>query len=315
MLPHLAVPGGWQRAAVFSQLDYQAPDQNAGHMASWNHEGIIELFRSDPRLAAKLLQGPLGVALPAFSDARIESGTMADLKPAQAHADLVVVLRDGSLPVLGVVVEVQRKEDPDKLFSWPAYIAWLRRALRTEACVLVITQDERVATWASRRIVLGPGGALQPLVLRPNCVPVVDTAADARKAPELAVLSAMVHGGGPVKTAVEVALAASTAAHGLDRDRFLLYFGLIRAALGEAARKVFEMHPHGARFFDESQQQSYERGRAAEKAADVLDVLDARGISASSEQRDQILGCTDIEALKQWLRRAATVASANELFS
>ena len=184
--------------------------------------------------------------------------------------------------------------------------------------MLVITQSERVANWASRTIVMGPGGALQPLVFRPSSVPVVDTVEDARKAPELAVLSAMVHGGGHVETAVEVALAASTAAHELDRDRFLLYFGLIDAALGVAARKVFEMHPQGAQFFSESLQQSYERGRAqgraAEKATDVLDVLDARGLALSPEQRDRILECTDLEALKQWLRRAATVASVDELF-
>lgn len=239
---------------------------------------------------------------------------MAELKPAQVHADLVVVLRDGSRAVLGVVVEVQRKEDPDKPFAWPAYVAWLRRQLRTDACVLVITQSERVANWASRTIVMGPGGALQPLVLRPSSVPVVDAVEDARKAPELAVLSAMVHGGGHVETAVEVGLAASTAAHELDRDRFLLYFGLIRAALGEAARKVFEMHPQGAQFFDESLQQSFNRGRVAEKAAGVLDVLDARGLAVSEEQRERIAACTDLETLKHWHGRAVTVASTDELF-
>ena len=119
----------------------------------------------------------------------------------------------------------------------------------------------------------------------------------------------------PVETAVEVALAASTAARDLDRDRFLLSFGLIRAALGEAARKAFGMHSQGLWFFDEAQQQSYEKGRVAEKAADVLDVLDARGIALSAQQRDRVLGCTDLGTLKQWLRRAATVALADELFS
>lgn len=279
-------------------------------MASWDHEGIIELFRSDPRLAADLLGGPLGVALPVFSDARVEPSTMAELKPAQVHADLVVVLRDGSRAVLGVVVEVQRKEDPDKLFSWPAYVAWLRRQLRAEACVLVITQSERVANWASRTIVMGPGGALQPLVLRPSSVPVVDAVEDARKAPELAVLSAMVHGGGHVETAVEVALAASIAAHDLDRDRFLLYFGLIDAALSEAARKVFEMHPQGAQFFSESLQQSFNRG----KSAAVLAFLEARGLAVSDAQRERILATTDLETLDRWVRLAATVSSTDELF-
>jgi hypothetical protein len=189
-------------------------------MASWDHEGIVELFRKDPQLVSALLEGPLGVAVPAFSEARVEPSTMAELKPAAIHADLVVVLRAGARPVLSIAVEVQRNEDPDKLFAWPAYVAWLRRNFRADACVLVVTQSERVANWASRTIVLGPGGVLQPLVLRPSSVPVVDTVDDARKSPELAVLSAMVHGGGRVETAVEVALAASAAAHELDRDRF-----------------------------------------------------------------------------------------------
>jgi len=283
-------------------------------MASWNHEGIVELFRSDPALVAELIQGPLGVALPAFSHARVEPSTMAELKPAQVHADLVVVLREGSRPVLGVVVEVQRKEDPDKLFTWPAYVAWLRRELRTEACVLVITQSERVANWASRTIVMGPGGVLRPLVLRPSLVPVVDAIQDARKAPELAVLSAMVHGGGHVETAVEVAVAASTAVQGLDRDRFLLYFGLIHAALGEAARKAFDMHPQAIKFFDESQQQSYDRGRAASMSAAVLVVLEARGLAVSDAQRERVASTTDLETLDRWVRRAATVSSTDELF-
>jgi hypothetical protein len=63
-------------------------------MASWDHEGIIELFRNDPRLAPELLEGPLGVEVPKFSEVRAESGTMAELKPVEIHADLVITLRD-----------------------------------------------------------------------------------------------------------------------------------------------------------------------------------------------------------------------------
>ena len=281
-------------------------------MASWDHEGIIELFRHDPRLAADLLRGPLGIPLPAFSEARVEPSTMADLKPAQVHADLVVVLNEGARPMLGVIVEVQRKEDPEKLFSWPAYVAWLRRELRTDVCLLVVTQSERVADWAAHTIVLGPGGALQPLVLRPSLVPVIDEVEDACKAPELAVLSAMVHGGGHVETAIAVALAASTAAHALHRDQFLLYFGLIRTALGQAARKAFDMQFQGiTRFFDESQQQSYNRGRSQS----VIDVLEARGLLISEVQRTRILENNDADTLDQWVRRAVTIAVVDDLFS
>lgn len=283
-------------------------------MASWDHEGIVELFRSDPRLAAELLRGPLGIELPAFAEARIESGALTQLNPAELRADLVVSLSDGARPVLAIIIEAQREEDAEKLFSWPAYVASLRHRLRTQVCLLVVTQSERIANWAARPIRLGPGMSLQPFVLRPSVVPVIDEVDEARQAPELAVLSAMVHGGGSVETAVRVALAAATAAHELGRDRFLLYFGLIRTALGEAARKAFQMDPQGVRFFDESQKQSFDRGRAADRAAAVLDVLEARALAISDAQRERILGTKDLDTLTLWLRRAATVASADALF-
>ena len=287
-------------------------------MASWDHEGIVELFRSDPRLAAELLQGPLGLDLPAFVEARVESGAVTQLNPAELHADLVVSLNDDTHAVLAIVVEAQRGVDPDKFFSWPAYVASLRHRLRCEVCLLVVTQSERVANWAARQIRLGPGSSLQPLVLRPSVVPVIDDAEDAQKAPELAVLSAMVHGGGHVETAVKVALTALTAVHDLDRDRFLLYFSLIRAALSEAGRKAFSMHPQGVQFFDESLQQSFNRGRiegqATEKASAVLDVLDTRSLAITDAQRERIVSCSDLETLTRWVRRAVTVASVDELF-
>jgi hypothetical protein len=75
------------------------------------------------------------------------------------------------------------------------------------------------------------------------------------------------------------------------------------------------MHPQGVRFFDESQQQSFERGlsqgRAVDRAADVLDVLDARGLTVTAAQRERILGTKELDTLTAWLRRAAIVGSAD----
>jgi hypothetical protein len=165
---------------------------------------------------------------------------------------------------------------------------------------------------------IGPGASFSPLVLRPSSVPVIDSVAEARGSPELAVLSAMAHGSGHVATAVDIARAAGAAAHELGRDRFLLYFGLIQRALGEEARKAFQMDPQGIRLFDESQVKSFERGhaegRAAEKATSVLEVLDARGLRVTDAERERILSTKDLETLTRWVRRAATVASVDALF-
>ncbi len=56
-------------------------------------------------------------------------------------------------------------------------------------------------------------------------------------------------------------------------------------------------------------------GKVEGKAEDILAVLEARRLSATSEQRARILHCKDIAELDRWLRRAVTVPSVAELFS
>jgi len=98
----------------------------------------------------------------------------------------------------------------------------------------------------------------------------------------------------------------------------MLYFILIESALGDAARKAFEVLPEAEKivekFISERQQRSFDKGRAAEKAADVLAVLEARGFAVSDAQRQRIIGCSDLDTLALWLRQAVTVASADKLF-
>jgi hypothetical protein len=47
----------------------------------------------------------------------------------------------------------------------------------------------------------------------------------------------------------------------------------------------------------------------------ILDVLEERGIALSSAQREEILGCTDIDRSKRRLRRAAVATSADEVLA
>jgi hypothetical protein len=47
----------------------------------------------------------------------------------------------------------------------------------------------------------------------------------------------------------------------------------------------------------------------------VLEVLAARGVDASAAQRQEILGCHDLDRLGRWLRRAALASSAGEVTS
>lgn len=47
----------------------------------------------------------------------------------------------------------------------------------------------------------------------------------------------------------------------------------------------------------------------------MLAVLDARGIAVSDDARARITGCTDLEQLDVWVRRAVAAATVDELFA
>jgi hypothetical protein len=282
-------------------------------MPSLTHEALVQLFRNRPELAPELLREALQVELPAYTEVRIESADFSQLAPTEYHADLVVLLVDGA-PVLGIVVEVQLAPKPRKRFTWPLYLAALRAKLECDACVFVVAPSMEVARWAAEPIRLGLGSSVVPLVVGPGGIPVITDPARAIQAPELGVLSAMAHGHDDVETAVKVALAAAAGLRSVAEDRVVLYSDLIEAALSEAARKAFFMLPEGYEFQSKTVRESFLKGRASEKAADVLAVLDARGLAVTTAQRERIIGCTDISQLDRWLRRAATVASADALF-
>ncbi len=225
-------------------------------VSSQLHEVLVLLFRNRPELAPLLLAETLQVRLPAYGEVRIESADLTDVLPAEYRADLVILLLNEK-PVLGIIVEVQLSPDDRKRFSWPVYVAGLRARLHCDCCLLVVTADIKTARWASSPITTGPGGSLTPLVIGPDGVPVVTDAELAHRFPELAILSVMAHGQGDVETAVKIAKVAAAAAADLDSDSQALYSDWIETALGEAARKAFQMLPETYKF----QGPSYLRGR------------------------------------------------------
>lgn len=294
---------------------------------SLEHETLRLLFQNRPELAPALLRDALGVKLPEYSSVRVESADLTDIVPAEYRADLVVLLVDGK-PVLAIVVEVQLAQDERKLYTWPVYVVGLRARFSSPAVVLVVTSDSAVARWANRPIAIGPGATLHPWVVGPDAVPLVTNPQTAAISPELAVLSVLAHGHDEVDVAVKVALAAMSAVTHLgDRDRFVLYSDLILAALSDAARKALQMIPEGYQFQSPIIRESIEKGlvqgraegraegRALEKALSVLEVFEARAIPVSTDHRNRILACTDLECLSRWHKRAIKVASVDELFT
>jgi hypothetical protein len=300
------------------------------------HEALIDLFRVRPTLAPTLLTEALGVAVPAHSVARIVESTLNDLKPTEYRADLVLELsdREGRL-VLAIILEVQLAEDTEKLFTWPAYVGTLRARKRCPVCLLVVAPDETMASWCRRPMELGPGmGVLTPVVLGPLAVPVVTNRATARKAPELAVLSAMAHGNDPGGVRVLTAMLGALDAFDEKRRRF--YINLVASRLTEATRvSLEEMMTTGqadgelidfmgqieakleARIARETEARIAPvieaRSEARGEARALLMLLAARGLSVSDAIRTKIASCTDLATLDRWIARAATATNAEQV--
>ena len=243
-------------------------------MPSQLHEALLLLFRNRPVLAPELLRDVLGVELPPYTEARIDSAELNDIQPAEYRADLVVLLLHG-VPVLGIVIEAQLAPVARKRFVWPAYVANLRARLELPVCLLVVTADDAIARWAAKPIELGGGNWFRPLALGPSGVPEVTDDAQARSDPELAVLSAMAHGRDEdVGKAVRIALAAEIASLGLDEDRSRLYLDLVMASLSEAARRELQtMDPAKYEYQSEFARRWVAQGRLEGKAEGRADLV------------------------------------------
>ena len=159
-------------------------------MLSFRHEILVDLFRGNGQLAAELLRTCAGSVV---NHARVvlDSIDLSQVAPTAYYADAVAILRDGDdRPLTGVIVEVQLRDDQDKLLSWPVYVNTLRAKLACAAVLLVIAPDPSVAAWARQPIELGhPGVHLTPIVIGFEDVSWVRDRVIASRVPELAMFS------------------------------------------------------------------------------------------------------------------------------
>jgi hypothetical protein len=297
-------------------------------MPSQLHEVLLLLFRNRPSLAPELLRDALGVELPAFTEARIDSADLGQVQPTEYRADLVVLLLDGE-PVLGIVVEVQLAPDDRKAYVWPVYVANLRARLECPVCLLVVTADEATARWAGRVIDLGGSSQFTPFVIGPSGVPWVTSEEQARDDPELAVLSAMAHGKDQdVERSVQVAIVAQMASLGLDEERSKFYCDLVQHALSEAARRAlqnmdlskYEYQSEFAKRYvaqgreegiEHGIEQGLEQGLAKGRAA-LLTRLLARRFGPLPDSAQSRLAAASIEELDAIGERVLTAQSLQE---
>ncbi|WP_285494210.1 hypothetical protein [Actinomadura sp. NBRC 104425] len=265
----------------------------------------------------------MGIKISEIHDASEVSESCTDHKTSEYMADAAVLLKTQDGP-WGVVVEVQRNDRlHDKQYTWPLYLATLRARHECPATLLVIAPQPAVARACAATIETGhPGYDLTPLVLRPEHVPVMTDPDAIAAEPAMGVLSAMFHAG-PDDTLDAIVHAHDKIA---EKDRAVArrYHDWVSALIPEAVRKSLEEKMKTeSRWYSETAQawiaegkaQGIAEGEAVGEAKSVLLILEARGITVTDEQRQRVLTCTDLQQLETWVRRAATISSADELFN
>jgi hypothetical protein len=274
-------------------------------MIEATHEVLVDLFRHQPTLATDLITMGLGLALPDHHKAQLRPTTVIHVATGEYRADATVVLTDTyGNNVLGVVVDVQMRQDPQKRFSWPVYVCATRDQLRCPVALLVMCVDPEVAAWCAEPILVSPsleclGMAQRPLVMTSRRVPAITDEDEARRSPELAVLSAMSHRTHPDRARIQDT-ALST----------LTYLGEERAG---RYRHLISTEPRDL-MLAKAFMDAMSTGIAREKARVILGVLEARDVEVPDETRKHILDCADVKQLDTWARRAATAEKVADLF-
>ena len=293
-------------------------------MPSAEHEELVTLFERAPAFAAELLalshQG-LG-PVPKFAEARIESSNLSQLDPAAFHADAVVVLRDRKgKAILALVVEVQRQVVTSKRFTWMVYVASVAARYRCPADLLVLTLEARVSRCARRALTAVRRMSWSPIVVGPEEVPQVTDVEEAKRSPERALLSLMVHARSvDQERLVRLGYAA---VQGLEvaepslQDLYSRIIGRVLRTEGARALEAF-MESRGEKL-DYFSRKAEQAAKAAAKTAaiesnrkNVLRLLELRFGQLSEDQRRRIERA-EPEEIDRFFTLGATATSLSEV--
>ncbi|MES5824410.1 hypothetical protein [Streptomyces sp. RG80] len=283
-------------------------------MVSSSHEAMHHIFREDPGVFARTFRR-LDLPFPDPVAVSLLPTDLTEIQPTERRVDTLLRIDTASGESHLLIIEAQGKPNPLKPSSWAYYVAHLREKYGIPPVLLVTCQDRNTAKWAEKPIVIGPAFwptlTLRPLVLGPHNVPVItDPSAAARDIP-LATLSAITHGRDPDAPAILKALAVALKT--IDEETARIFAELTELGLGKAlaAETWRQLMAVDLSFF---RSETSQRLRAESRAEDILLILDARGIGVSEATRERITNCMDLETLRTWVTRAATAATAEDLF-
>jgi hypothetical protein len=282
------------------------------------HEGPLDLVRQHPEIAVEFAQDA-GIKLPGEIAVSLAPTDMSAVVPVQYLADMVVLISDTatSKPVLAVIIEPQLRDSETKRYSWPVYVTTARSLAKCPAAVLVVLCPDPAEAAKCRRLIRTghPGFDLAPIVIDSGGPPGRDGAGGPYLTVFAASMGGIDMGSEPGARRVLDAIASTEVS---DSDRLRMTAIILRLA-SDAARQILEAmmttSEYEKTFIERIHDEGIAEGEARGKAEAVLKLLDARGLSLSQEQRQQVTSCTDTAQLDLWFERAITVTTVAEVFA
>jgi hypothetical protein len=312
-------------------------------MPSNEHEIPLQLVDDKLELLPELIRRTLALQLPPYKELRREKSELGELSPTDRRADLVLTLRDGNIVKAGIILEVQLKPDNRKKYNGPAYAASLHAELNLArfdpktneeagdpipVYLVILTFSEATASWAQDPIkTLMPNAPLRFLVIGPSLIPRIEKSDEAKKSPELALLSAMAHARRPKDISV-VAATYEAISSLADPERVNIYLDYLAAVLSDGLKthleKLMNIDPNTFEFrsttfrklfqdkmdievkkevqkeLQKEVQKETAKERLAIKREDILALLSLRKITHKTTDRQKIEACDNLALLNTW---------------
>jgi hypothetical protein len=297
------------------------------------HDLLVDLFRLAPELSLDAIASARGLRLPKYDEVILATESSEPTRQSALRADLVLVLRRNRRNVAAIVVEVQNRIVKGKPVAWLGTIASARRAYGCDTFLVVTTTSATVEVWASRAVSFGhPGLVLRPIVIGPATARRIVDEAEAYRHPLAALLGAIAHAKGEDASAMLPAtLAALGALPDAEGELRIAVVDMLMRTLEPRALEQLEVlmlknyeiqNPVLRKLITDSRAEGRAegeargeaRGRVETQIESVLAFLEARGLDVPAWVAERLRACSDSEELGRLVRRAAVVASAEELF-
>ncbi|MEV0644669.1 hypothetical protein AB0I28_05355 [Phytomonospora sp. NPDC050363] len=287
-------------------------------MVTREHEAPIELLTESPDLLKDLMAH---VGLPWDPAAGVEyaSERCTQLNPAELRVDKVakVTFPDGT--DLMVAIEVQRKVDPRKKFTWPVYATDIRRQMVAPIALIVWCPTTAVANWAGEPISLGPSGSITPTAVSPGDFPVITSPENWTGNIGLAILAALAHQGH--ERFDEIAAALLELLDRIEQAKAAKYYEDLADTLNFSAFTILERtmttmtYKFKSDFIRRHRAEAEADGELRGEATALIWLLGDRGFELGDDLVEEIRNTADEEQFRTWIRRAVTAESLDEVFA